>query len=78
MNIEPNYEGNRSFEFFHDESVCLIRLGGIVLYKENRKEESYCGICEDKNDENSKEYFEQNEKNWIQFTPKRIIVIQMK
>ena len=78
MNIEPNYEGNHSFEFYHDESVCLIRLGGIVLYKENRKEESYCGICEDKIDENSKECFEQNEKNWIQFTPKRIIVIQMK
>ena len=58
----------------------LIRLGDIVLRKENYKNESYCYQFEDNFDYHGIEKalcgkILNNDEN---FTPKRILVIQMK
>ena len=62
-----------------DSNQALIRLGDIILFKEDMKSQSKC--CVQTNgyiDYHGIEYPLCNKTNGNQFTPKRIIVIQMK
>ena len=61
-----------------DEYNILIILGEIYLYKENKKNESYCYQYEWNFNYHGIENALCGKTDYKNFTPKRIIVIQMK
>ena len=78
--IKHLYKGG--YDLYEKSSWFLIDLGDIGLYKENKKNESCCLQIEDKFDyhgiENALCGKVVDEFGEMKFTPKRILVIQMK
>ena len=72
------------YELFEKSTRCgnLITFGDILLHKEDKKNESYCYQAEDKFDYHGIEKalcgHQPNKYGEMYFTPKRILVIQMK